>query len=100
MKSTTYMTHLRAGINRKTQLIYRLLHKHSLLHPHQFGFVQGGSCEAPIEVANDMYEHACENDEELHVAFLDATTSAFDTVQHPALTAAFAAIGAAPSIVR
>ena len=76
-----------------------LLHKHSLLHPHQFGFVQGGSCEAPIEVVNDMYEHACEHDEELHVAFLDAT-SAFDTVQHPALTAAFAAIGAAPSFVR
>ena len=33
------------------------------------------------------------------MAFLDAT-SAFDTVQHPALTAAFAAIGAAPSFVR
>ena len=46
-----------------------------------------------------MYEHACENDEELHVAYLDAT-SAFDTVQHPALTAAFIAIGATPSFVR
>ena len=76
-----------------------LLHRHSLLHSHQFGFVQGGSCEAPIEVVNDMYEHACGNDEELHVAFLDAT-SAFDTVQHPALTAASSAIGAAPSFVR
>ena len=76
-----------------------LLHKYSLLHPHQFGFVQGGSCEAPIEVVNDMYEHACEHSEELHVAYLDAT-SAFDTVQHPALTAAFSAIGAAPSFVR
>ena len=47
-----------------------------------------------------MYEHACEHDEELHVAFLDAT-SAFGTMQHPALTAAFSAtIGAAPSFVR
>ena len=31
-----------------------LLHKHSLLHQHQFGFVHGGSCEAPIEIVNDM----------------------------------------------
>ena len=46
-----------------------------------------------------MYEHACEHDDELHVAFLDAT-SAFGTVQHPALTIAFSAIGAAPSFVR
>jgi hypothetical protein len=76
-----------------------LLHKHSLLHQHQFGFVHGGSCEAPIEIVNDMYEHACEHDAALHVAYLDAT-SAFDTVQHPALTAAFAAIGASPSFVK
>ena len=76
-----------------------LLHKQPLLRPHQFGFVHSGSCEAPIEVVNDMYEHACEHDEALHVAFLDAT-SAFGTVQHPALTAAFSAIGAAPSFVR
>ena len=46
-----------------------------------------------------MYEHACENDEGLHVAYLDAT-SEFDTVQDPALTAAFCAIGATPSPVR
>ena len=46
-----------------------------------------------------MYEHACESGEELHVAYLDAT-SAFDTVQHPALTAAFTAIGATPPLVR
>ena len=76
-----------------------LLHKHSLLHQHQFGFVHGGSCEAPIEVVNDMYEDACEHDIALHVAYLDAT-SAFDTVPHPALTAAFAAIGAPPSFVK
>ena len=76
-----------------------LLHKHSLLHQHQFGFVHGGSCEAPIEIVNDMYEHACEHDVALHVAYLDAT-SAFGTVQHPALTAAFAAIGAPPSFVK
>ena len=76
-----------------------LLHKHSLLHQYQFRFVHGGSCEAPIEVANDMYEHACENREALHVAYLDATT-AFGTVQHPALTAAFSAIGASQSFVR
>ena len=76
-----------------------LLHEHSLLHEHQFGFVHGGSCEAPIEIVNDMYEHACEHDVELHVAYLDAT-SAFDTVQHPALTAAFAAIGTSPSFFK
>ena len=52
-----------------------LFHKHSLLHHHPFGFVHGGSCEAPIEVVNDMYEHACENDAELHVAYLDATSA-------------------------
>ena len=71
-----------------------LLHKHSLLHQHH-----GGSCEATIEVVNDMYEHAREHEKELHVAYLDAT-SAFGTVQHPALTAAFSAIGATPSFVR
>ena len=68
-----------------------LFHAHSLLHHHQFGFVHGGSCEAPIEVVNDMYEYAIEHDEQLHVAFLDAT-SAFGTVQHPALTAALSSI--------
>ena len=46
-----------------------------------------------------MYEHACEHDVALHFAYLDAT-SAFDTVQHPALTAAFAAIGASSSFVK
>ena len=62
---------------------------HCLLHQRQFGHVHWGSCEAPIEVVNgDMYEHACENGEELHDAYLDVT-SAFGTVQHPALTAAF-----------
>ena len=76
-----------------------LFHTHSLLHHHQFGFVHGGSCEAPIEVVNDMYEHAIEHNEQLHVAFLDAT-SAFDTVQHPALTAAFSSIGASASFIR
>ena len=76
-----------------------LFHTHSLLHHHQFGFVHGGSCEAPIEVVNDTYEYAIEHDEQLHVAFLDAT-SAFDTVQHPALTAAFSSIGASTSFVQ
>ena len=45
------------------------------------------------------YEDACEHDAALRVAYLDAT-SAFGTVQHPALTAAFAAIGASPSFVK
>jgi hypothetical protein len=76
-----------------------LFHTHSLLHHHQFGFVHGGSCEAPIEVVNDMYEYATEHDEQLHVAFLDAT-SAFGTVQHPALTAAFSSIGASTSFIQ
>ena len=73
-----------------------LFHIHSPLHHHQFGFVHGGSCEAPIEVVNGMYEYAIENKEQLHVAFLDAT-STFDTAQHPALTAAFSSIGASAS---
>ena len=76
-----------------------LFHTQSLLNHHQFGFVHGGPCEAPIEVANDIYEYAIEHDEQLHVAFLDAA-SAFDTVQHPALTAAFSSIGASTSFIR
>ena len=70
-----------------------LLHERKLLNPHQFGFVKGGGCEAPIEIVNDMYEDALDHDRPLYGAFLDAT-SAFDTVQHPALQAAFAHIGA------
>ena len=76
-----------------------LFHTHSLRHHHQFGFVHGGPCEAPIEVVNDMYEYAIEHDEQLHVSFL-AATSAFDTVQHPALTAAFSSIGASTSFIQ
>ena len=75
-----------------------LLHERKLLHPHQFGFVKGGGCEAPIEIVNDMYEDALDSDRPLYGAFLDAT-SAFDTVQHPALQAAFAHIGAPPRFV-
>ena len=74
-----------------------LLHERKLLHPHQFGFVKGGGCEAPIEIVNDMYEDALDSDRPLYGTFLDAT-SAFDTVQHPALQAAFAHIGATPSV--
>ena len=76
-----------------------LFHTNSLLHHHQFGFVHGGSCEAPIEVVNGVYEYAIEHNEQLHVAFLDAT-SAFDTAQHPAPTAAFSSIGAGASFIR
>ena len=76
-----------------------LFHEHSLLHHQQFGFVHGGSYEAPIEVANDMYEYAIEHKQQLHVAFLDAT-SAFGTVQRPALTTALSSIGASVSFVR
>ena len=46
-----------------------------------------------------MYEYAIEHDEQLHVAFLDAK-SAFGTVQHPALTAAFSSIGASMPFIR
>ena len=35
-----------------------LFHTHSLFHHHQFEFVHGGSCEAPIEVPDDMYDGA------------------------------------------
>ena len=45
-----------------------------------------------------MYEDALEEERELHAAFLDAT-SAFGTVQHPALQAAFAHLGAPPHFV-
>ena len=75
-----------------------LLHERKLLHPHQFGFVKGGGCEAPIEIVNGMYEDALDSDRPLYGAFLDAT-SAFGTVQHPALQAAFARIGAPPRFV-
>ena len=75
-----------------------LLHGRRLLNPHQFGFVKGGGCEPPIEIVNDMYEDALDNERPLYGAFLDAT-SALNTVQHPALQAAFAHIGAPPRFV-
>ena len=45
------------------------------------------------------HEYAIEHDEQLHVAFLDAT-SAFGTAQHPALTAAFSSIGASAPFIQ
>ena len=46
-----------------------------------------------------MYEYAIEHKQQLHVAFLDAT-SASGTAQHPVLTAAFSSIGASAPFVR
>ena len=75
------------------------LHKYGLLDSAQFGFVRDGSCHDPLKVMARLYERGRGADgEELHVAFLDAT-SAFDSVPHAVLDAALRRLGAPPDFI-
>ena len=75
------------------------LHKYGLLDSAQFGFVRDGSCHDPLKVMARLYERGRGADgEELHVAFLDAT-SAFDSVPHTVLDAALRRLGAPPDFI-
>ena len=79
--------------------ILRLLHEYGLLDAAQLGFVTDGSCHDPLKIMARLYERGRGADgEELHVAFLDAT-SAFDSAPHAVLDAALRRLGAPPDFV-
>ena len=70
------------------------LHEYELLDAAQFGFVVDGSRTEPLKIMARTFESGRgEDGEELHVAFLDAT-SAFDSVPHATLDAALRRLGA------
>ena len=75
--------------------LLHLLHKHELLDPAQYGFVVDGSCVEPLTIMARIFEAGRDagGKQEIHVAFLDAT-SAFDSVPHTALDAALRRLGA------
>ena len=75
------------------------LHEFGLLDGAQYGFVKDGSCVEPLTIMARIFERGRgEKGEEIHVAFLDAT-SAFDSVPHTALDAALKRLGAPPDFV-
>ena len=80
--------------------LLRSMHEFGILDLAQYGFVVDGSCQEPLKVMAHIFERgrAKGGNEEMHVAFLDAT-AAFDSVPHPALDAALRRLGAPPDFV-
>ena len=78
---------------------FLLMEKYGLLNDNQYGFIRGGNCEDPLEIASAVLQDSRAKGKKGHAVFLDCK-SAYDTVPEYALSVAFGRLGASKKFTK